>query len=667
MNNRRNALHIPHLLACLICAVLILTLPGIISANATSPNPPPLDGFPRIGVEAHENEPAVFANLAEAGTKYVRVHLGWRPIEQSNTTPDHFEWANADLTFSRAVSAGVTPLITISECPLWACARNIGPLNENMYGEAAQFMQAVAARYSAPPYNIHYWEMWNEPDGAVGPTPGDRSWGWGNFPDRYALMLRNVYPAIKAVDPQAVIMTGGIAYGYFWDEGGPFNPNFLADVIANGGRPYFDAIGFHYYSNDPRYANIGAKADTIRAALGAAGAGIPFICTEAGLTSDPAFGSSEQNQARYIVKLYTWAASKDVRSVVWYLYKDYYSVDPAQQIFRKSGLVRPDSTRKPSFYALQTYSREVGSSAYLGELGISNGLPQDLEGYRFRSAPGTDPNKETWVVWSRAGVTATFTIPPAIAPTFVRAVGLQGDVLTAMPMPDGSLQLAVGADPIYVETNSTPPRFSDVAYSFWAYDYIEYLASRSIVGGYSDNTYRPSNPATRGQFSKMASLGAGWPLVNPPAPSFADVAQGSTFYTYVETAYGQGVISGYPCGGVGEPCGAGNKPYFRPSSNITRAQIAKIIVAAQGWPLLNPPQPTFSDIPAGSTFYQQIETAFSKGIISGYTCNNPEPCDPMNRPYFRPNNNATRAQLSKMLALALQASRSEASEMRNEK
>jgi hypothetical protein len=39
----------------------------------------------------------------------------------------------------------------------------------------------------------------------------------------------------------------------------------------------------------------------------------------------------------------------------------------------------------------------------------------------------------------------------------------------------------------------------------------------------------------------------------------------------------------------------------------------------------------------------------------GYPCGGPnEPCDGQNRPYFRPGNNATRAQLSKMLALALQ-------------
>jgi hypothetical protein len=153
----------------------------------------------------------------------------------------------------------------------------------------------------------------------------------------------------------------------------------------------------------------------------------------------------------------------------------------------------------------------------------------------------------------------------------------------------------------------------------------------------------------------MAALGAGWTLLDPASPTFADVAPGSTFYSYIETAYGRGVIKGYACGGPNEPCDGQNRPYFRPGANITRGQISKIIVLAEGWALLNPPTPTFADIAPGSTFYQYVETAAARGIINGYACGGEgEPCDGQNRPYFRPGNNATRAQLSKMLALALQ-------------
>ena len=340
------------------------------------------------------------------------------------------------------------------------------------------------------------------------------------------MMLQHVYPAIKAVDPHSVVVSGGVAYGNFWDQGGAFNPDFLPEVIADGGLPYLDAIGFHYYSNDATYPNVAAKAAGIRAAIGSQGQTVPFICTEAGLTSDPLYGSSEAIQARYTVKLATWAAAGNVKSVTWFQYQDYDS----QNIFAKSGLTRMDASHKPSYTALQTYMGQVDGSAFLGALGPADGLPPELEGYKFMSAPGTDPNRNTWVVWSRSGVAATLTIPSSQASHVMRATSLQGATLTTTPGTGGSLLVSVGADPVYVAINYNPPRFSDVPFSYWAYSFVDYLASGSIVGGYSDGTFRPGNQATRGQFAKMDALGMGWTLLNPADPTFADIAPGSTFY-----------------------------------------------------------------------------------------------------------------------------------------
>jgi hypothetical protein len=52
---------------------------------------------------------------------------------------------------------------------------------------------------------------------------------------------------------------------------------------------------------------------------------------------------------------------------------------------------------------------------------------------------------------------------------------------------------------------------------------------------------------------------------------------GSTFYVYIERMAARGIISGYPCGGVGEPClPPGNRPYFRPNTTATLGQLSKI-------------------------------------------------------------------------------------------
>jgi hypothetical protein len=128
------------------------------------------------------------------------------------------------------------------------------------------------------------------------------------------------------------------------------------------------------------------------------------------------------------------------------------------------------------------------------------------------------------------------------------------------------------------------PHFSDVAPGSTFYNYIETLYNAGIVSGYADGTFRPNNNVTRGQLSKMAVLAFGF---NEPVSgqTFQDVAPGSTFYDYVQRLAGRDIISGYACGGAGEPCILpGNRPYFRPNNNVTRGQIAKIIDACRSEP-----------------------------------------------------------------------------------
>jgi hypothetical protein len=94
-----------------------------------------------------------------------------------------------------------------------------------------------------------------------------------------------------------------------------------------------------------------------------------------------------------------------------------------------------------------------------------------------------------------------------------------------------------------------------------------------------------------------------------------------------------------------------NRPYFRPNNNVTRGQLSKITSGAAGW-TETPTGQTFEDVTAGSTFYLYVERMAARAIIGGYPCGGAfEPCiGPANRPYFRPNNNATRAQLAKIAA-----------------
>lgn len=140
----------------------------------------------------------------------------------------------------------------------------------------------------------------------------------------------------------------------------------------------------------------------------------------------------------------------------------------------------------------------------------------------------------------------------------------------------------------------------------------------------------------------------------PAQASFADVLPTTAFYTYIEALNAAGIMSGYGCGGAGEPCDALNRPYFRQYNDVTRGQAAKAIALAANAVLANPPaQGSFADVLPGNPYYAAVEGLAAKGAVNGYSCGGPsEPCDAFSRPYFRPYFSVTRGQLARMVALA---------------
>ncbi|MGI8586143.1 MAG: S-layer homology domain-containing protein [Chloroflexia bacterium] len=172
--------------------------------------------------------------------------------------------------------------------------------------------------------------------------------------------------------------------------------------------------------------------------------------------------------------------------------------------------------------------------------------------------------------------------------------------------------------------------FSDVHPSDYFYTPVQYLVCRGVVAGYADATFRPYANTTRGQLSKIIVLGEGWAIDTSGGPHFRDVPPSNPFYGVIETAYHHGVISGYSDG------------TFRWGNNVTRAQLCKIIVGAQGWAINTTGGPHFTDVSISNTFYGVIETAYNHGIISGYSDGT-----------FRWGNNAIRGQIAKIVYLAL--------------
>jgi hypothetical protein len=252
--------------------------------------------------------------------------------------------------------------------------------------------------------------------------------------------------------------------------------------------------------------------------------------------------------------------------------------------------------------------------------------------------------------------TATRTATPTITYTNV-----PGATDTPTSIPSDTPTASYTNTPTTAPTSPTTPQatststgtpcastFSDVLSTDYFYAGVRWLYCHGAISGYGDNTFKPYNNTTRGQMTKIVVLAYGIPNYSPAAPTFKDVPASDTFYQYIETAANSNIVSGYNCGGANEPCPG---TYFRSTNLVTRGQLSKIIIVAAGWQLLNPPAPTFSDVAGNNAFYTFVETAYCRGIISGYDCGGPgEPCPGK---YFRPGNNATRGQISKIVYAAI--------------
>lgn len=107
--------------------------------------------------------------------------------------------------------------------------------------------------------------------------------------------------------------------------------------------------------------------------------------------------------------------------------------------------------------------------------------------------------------------------------------------------------------------------FSDTAGSDAA-GAVEALASRGILGGYSDKTFRPGNTMTRAEFAAIAVRGLG--LTPAPAGAFTDVRPSDWYAGYVGTAATYGIVNGLPDG------------TFGPNGTITRQEAAVMAARA---------------------------------------------------------------------------------------
>lgn len=233
-----------------------------------------------------------------AGFTHVKAYLSW-----ANSEPEkgRYQWSYASRNgdaYNLATNAqlsGLKLIVRVDTPPDWAApgAGNRPP--ENL-GDFADFMAALAGYLRGW---VLAYEIYNEPNlsGEWGGLPPD--------PEMYAAMLREVYPAIKAADPDALVISAGMATTA--GDGGATAMNdleFIRRMYLAGAKGYFDVLGSHPYAfgSAPQLERDDgmpgfSRPEEQRAVMLEFGDDSPIWATEFGWPIDPAELDREQHLA----------------------------------------------------------------------------------------------------------------------------------------------------------------------------------------------------------------------------------------------------------------------------------------------------------------------------------------------------------------------------------
>jgi hypothetical protein len=423
-----------------------------------------------FGVESHNITTSGGLDLmVQAKTTWVRRNgLLWSAIE---STEGVYNWGAASSLEQEMINASQNRLdmiLVVRSTPTWAQWNTdtrqgyfCGPILPDKLQAFGDFMYEAVKRYSVAPYNVHYWQIWNEPDVLPSYVPKNSAYGcWGDESDAYyggtyyAEALKAVYPRIKQANPAAQVIVGGLLLSgipeiYKQDS---FLEGILRHQDSYGnfdGKNYFDGVGFHAYDDQitsggqsvlGKYYNGGwrttwdttgpvlsAKADFLKSVLNSYNASDKYLMsTEAALRlcNDTPDTNFDTTKAYYIAQLYAVSIVNGVKATTWYDLPGGWC---------NTGLSDPSFSLTPAYQAFKAASTVLRDARFISNIDAYSGV----KGFEF--VQGTH---RLWILWSLDGNNHLISLPD----TPLAIIDVFGN-----PMPINGTSLAVTLTPVYLE------------------------------------------------------------------------------------------------------------------------------------------------------------------------------------------------------------------------
>jgi hypothetical protein len=385
--------------------------------------------------------------IAAAGATYIRHNysnsgpvdgLIWTAVEPERGNRNWDALSEMENQLINAAERGMEVILIVRSTPSWARLdpnSPCGPIKPSEYAAFGQFMHDAVERYSAPPYNVKYWELYNEPDfpkNANKPPYGELHGCWGITGDTYfggeayGDMLNVVNPYIKSANSSAQVLVGGLLLDCdprgvpsICERLNPPHPKepprFFEGILRAGAGNSFDGVSFHAYDyyaagmgkyHNPNWNTkwnttgpvITAKADYISELLTIYGVtGKYLMNTESAILYTTIDATGEDTKSSYLIQAYVTALSSqstfNLRANIWF------------NVFgwRNSGLLNGDRSPKPAYHAYSFAYKKLATSNSVEE---KTDYGSNVKEYEFKNA-----GKKLWVVWSLNGANQTVTLP----------------------------------------------------------------------------------------------------------------------------------------------------------------------------------------------------------------------------------------------------------------
>jgi polysaccharide biosynthesis protein PslG len=322
----------------LLVLMLFFTASTPLEAAAT-----PSDAY-GVGFGAQELQPQTPRALelaSQAHIDWVRLGLYWQDVEPNPGQFD-FQADDAVIASTRANHLNVLAILAYST-PWNTTAPADPPINPTHYpprdyGDWANYVATVVTRYKA---DVHYWEVWNEPD---------LTEFWNGTPAQYAALLAITSSTIRQIDPTATVVLGGQA---FVDMPGHGASDFLTQILGDADHPAaanFDIAAFHFYLRPDQAPQDFAAFKTALTQFGITNR--PIWITEAGLPNwaiatggNPDSGFAAQ--ARWLDQTLPSLVDLGASRVFW------FQLDENPYAPSGFGLLGPDLSPRPAYEALQ--------------------------------------------------------------------------------------------------------------------------------------------------------------------------------------------------------------------------------------------------------------------------------------------------------------------------